>query len=431
MRLLTGGLFVFSGFTKGIDPWGTLYKFEDYMGAMGLPDWTNLLLVATFLLCAYEFCIGVFLILGCFRRSTPYCAALLMGVMLPLTLWIALKDPVADCGCFGEAFTISNWTTFWKNVVLCLFIAWLIGHNARLRWIIRPHLQWIAFIVSAGYITAVGLAGYVYQPLIDYRPYPTGSLFIAADNDEAEDDEEEIHLVYQRDGVEKTFSIDDELPDEDSGWEFVRRDIGEHKEGDTPDPDAPNTAGDFRIWDEDGEDITEEVLTDHGRELLLLMPDMGNVSVATTLQINSMKSWAEDNDISMCAIVAGTPEEIASWKDVSLPDYPIYTAEDTQIKMLARGNPAVVYIDNGTIRWKTTLRALGTKDFQSPTSSNDPMHYARDNRALLMNATYLYFIILAVLVFLSFVPGIGKFFFSTLRKGNVQDSHTGRENIQS
>ncbi len=117
VRLIVGGTFVVSGFVKAIDPWGLLYKSDEYLAAMSIDIWPNLQLVGVFCLSALEFLIGIFLVFGCFRRSVAIVATLVIAFMLPLTLWLAMDNPVEDCGCFGDAFVISNWSSFWKNVV--------------------------------------------------------------------------------------------------------------------------------------------------------------------------------------------------------------------------------------------------------------------------------------------------------------------------
>ena len=175
IREVTAFVFIFSGFVKAIDPWGTLYKTEDYLAAMGLSIWPNLVTVGVFILCGFEFFIGVCLATGCFRKGSSILSFILMCFMLPLTLWIAVFDPVPDCGCFGDAYVISNWATFWKNVVLFAFTLWLARYNRYCACLITPALQWIAFIATALFIFGIELAGYIYQPLIDFRPYHVGS----------------------------------------------------------------------------------------------------------------------------------------------------------------------------------------------------------------------------------------------------------------
>ena len=168
-----------------------------------------------------EFCMGMMLALGCFRRSVTWIYAAVMAFMLPLTLWIAIADPVADCGCFGDAYVISNWATFWKNVALCIGVVWLLGRNRLCRWTVTPALQWIALLATVAYIGLVAIIGYTYQPLVDFRPYKAGTDII--DFSGAGDEGPRMVFVYEKDGVTREFSEDDTLPDEADGWRFVDR----------------------------------------------------------------------------------------------------------------------------------------------------------------------------------------------------------------
>lgn len=423
LRILVGGVFVFSGFAKAIDPWGTLYKFDAYLASMSIDIWPNLELVGVFALCVVEFLTGVFLIFGCFRRSSAILAAVIMAVMLPLTLWIAISNPVSDCGCFGDAFIISNWATFWKNVVLAVAIAWLVVHNSRCHWLITPALQWIAFVVSALFVVAIELFGYVSQPLIDFRPYKLGEELI--DSDYAYDDGPEYVFIYEKDSVKKEFKEDDILPDEADGWTFVdRREIKHEREEEAP---TPVSGKNLRIWDKTGEeDVTDAVIADSGKELLVMMPVLKDVSPATTWKLNSLYEWSVKNDVEMAAVVSGSQDEISEWEDLSMASYPIYTADDTQIKEVVRGNPGVVYLVDGRIEWKSTLTAINVDDFLSPETSSDAMSFGTDNMRILRNCLYLYIIIMAVLVFLSFTPWLKNVYFKTpaRSKASADDNTT-------
>ncbi len=422
IRLLTGGVFIFSGFVKAIDPWGTLYKVNDYLGAMGLTVWPNLVLVSVFLLFGAEFIIGIFIVFGCFRRSAVWCCMAFMCVMLPLTLWIAMSNPVADCGCFGDAFIISNWATFWKNVVLTIFAVWLIRYNKKAGCLITPALQWIALVTTGVFITIIGLIGYIYQPLLDFRPYPEG-VSIIEDIDEGDSDGGLI-FIYEKDGIRKEFSESDILPEEEDGWKFVER----RQTAKLSEPKLNESEKNLRLWDDRGTlDVTEEVIGNEGKQLLLLMPDISSVSIATTWKINSLYNWAEKNNIDMIAAVSGSIGDIENWKDLSMPEYEIYSADDTAIKEVARGNPAVVFLSDGMIVWKSSLRAINIDDFMSPETSGDPLSFGRDNRAILTNLSLLYMAVMAVLVMLSFMPKLNRVFGKKRKNKNTSETSAKTE----
>lgn len=357
LRLIVGGVFVVSGVTKGVDPWGSYYKVYEYLLALNIPvgEWGNAVLILALLLFAIEFFIGASLVCGCFRKATPIVAALFMLFMLPLTLWIAVADPVADCGCFGDFLVISNWATFAKNVFLAIAVVWLLKFNRSAICLVSASLQWLAGVGMALYILIVGYVGYWQQPMLDFRSYPIGTILFG-DSDAAEYTPV-YSFVYEKNGVEQVFSEDDELPDEGSGWNFIRRE----ELGFIRDNEAllqKSVGGDFRIWSEDGsEDVTESLYSD-GFQLLLLIPDISTLSMATSWKINRLYDMAKASGAEFFAVAAGSVKDIARWRDLSSGQYPIYTADDTSIKELARGNPAIVSLDGGKIIWKAALSAL-------------------------------------------------------------------------
>lgn len=119
-RLVISLTFIFSGYVKAIDPLGTQYKLQDYLNVVQLgqyvPDYITL--VASVLLGGLEFCLGVFILFAIHRRLVSRLVLLFMAIMTPLTLWLAVANPIKDCGCFGDAVILTNWETFYKNIVL-------------------------------------------------------------------------------------------------------------------------------------------------------------------------------------------------------------------------------------------------------------------------------------------------------------------------
>lgn len=423
VRFLVGGLFIFSGFVKGVDPWGTIYKVNDYLNAMNISVLYSLVVSGVFLLCAYEFMTGIFLVFGSFRKSSPVMAALLMAFMLPLTLWIAIKNPVADCGCFGDAFILSNWATFWKNVLLSLAIVWLLIYNKRCGWLIRPALQYIEFCAAALYIVHIGLAGYLAQPLIDFRNYKIGDPIVELND--IDSDDSEFVFIYEKNGVKKEFKESDQLPDESEGWVFVDRiDKSTHNNAAKGEKTSSKISKErnFRIWSEDGEeDLTAEIISPDESELFVLIPDMDKVSIATSWIINSLYEWSLKNNINFITVIAGSDDGLARWYDLAMPAYPIYKSEDTTIKEIARGNPALVYVVNNKIIWKNSLRALRIDDFMQDDVSANPESFAVDNEKILFQMTGIFAAILAVLIALSFSTKFGLNYIKRHKKSIIHD----------
>lgn len=342
LRLVVGATFVFSGFTKGIDPWGTVYKLEEYLHLWNFDGYNSLITFCAFAIAIVESIVGISILLGIYRRVSVWVATLAMAILLPLTIYTAATDAVHDCGCFGDAVHLQPWATVWKNVALFAGVVALVILNRRAKGVFPLATQWIVVTLTGIYILALAFTGYYYQPLIDWRPYPIGSILVSDDN--IDDADIDMLFVYQKDGLTKEFSLDS-LPDESDGWEFVDRVTTGYSQSSVIEESAAMG-------------LADGVIVAEGRQLLLTFPDLPAVSIKYTYLINEIVDRCHDAGIEVTGLTSAGDTQVDEWRDLSMASYPIVRVSDTQLKMLARGNPAVVVLHDGKIIDKFSLSSI-------------------------------------------------------------------------
>ena len=344
-RFILGATFVFSGFVKAVDPLGTYYKIQDYLAAFGmqqlLPDIVPLLM--SVLLAVLEFAVGMHLLLGIKRRFTTRLALLIMLVMTPLTLYLALTNPISDCGCFGDALVLTNWQTFGKNVVLltCAIVL-MITPWAMVRFLTKK-MEWT--LSNYCIVFALALAGYCLAtlPIIDFRPYKIGNNIREGMEipEGAKPTIFDTRFIMEKDGVKQTFTVDN-YPD--STWTFVSAETVVVEKGYEP------PIHDFVMESlETGEDITDEVLDDPGYTFLLIThrteeADEGNIDL-----INELYEYCLENGYKFYALSSSSAEAIELWRDRTGAEYPFCIMDDITLKTMVRSNPGLMLIKGGVI----------------------------------------------------------------------------------
>lgn len=352
-RILLGITFIFSGVTKAIDPTGFALKIGDYLIAFGLERFQSLSMVLAFNLIALEFMLGVCMLMGAYRRYASSLTLLFMAFMTPLTLYLALFDPVSDCGCFGDAIILTNWETFWKNVVLLAAAIFAFIHNQRIFQVYTYKVYWFIALYSFLACSIFAYQNYRHLPLLDFRPYKVGANIPAlmAIPEGAPEDEYKYSFIYEKEGKQQLFSLE-ELPAEDSGWTFVDTKTELLKEGYRPKVEA------FNFYDEQDQDITGDILENTQGVFLLISPKLEQANDEYIDEINSVYDYAMENNISFYGVTSSTREAINRWQDYTGADYSFLLADDVLLKTIIRSNPGLVLLKGGTVLSKWNYRDI-------------------------------------------------------------------------
>ncbi|MDR4988022.1 MAG: DoxX family protein [Bacteroidales bacterium] len=299
-RIITGAVFVFSGFVKAIDPLGSAYKFQDYFLAFGTEWLFFSALPMAVALSTLELVIGIGILFGISMRYSAWGGLLFMAFFTPLTLYIAITDPVPDCGCFGDAIIISNWSTFFKNIIIlaAAIIVFIYRDRVTPLWSEKGDKRIIAAITAA----VIGLSVYclLYLPIIDFRPWKTGN------------------------NITEEGLIDN-----------------------------------FFIEDDTGNDLTWDYYFKEDYWFLVSAYDLNRTNArAFERNITPLARDAEAQGYEL-VVLSGSPDVVveAFRHDYQTP-YPFYLSDEIALKTIIRSNPGLVLIKDGVVVQKWPFRRI-------------------------------------------------------------------------
>ena len=344
-RFLLAAVFIFSGFVKAVDPLGSFYKIQDYLAAFGIISWfpTYLPLLFAIILSSAEFSVGVFLFFGIRRRFATALALLLMIVMTPLTFYLALANPVSDCGCFGDAWVLTNWETFGKNIVLLIAAITVFKGGRQIIRFITAKMAWMVSMYTFLFVFALSFYCLGNLPILDFRPYKIGQNIKEGMEipEGAKPSVFESRFVLEKDGKQQEFTLEN-YPD--STWTFVETRTVLKEKGYEP------SIHDFSIMSlETGEDLTDSILSDKGYTFLLIAHRIEEADDSNIDLINEIYDYSVEHGYGFYALTSSPEEQIELWRDKTGAEYPFCQMDDITLKTIIRSNPGLMLIKEGTI----------------------------------------------------------------------------------
>lgn len=352
-RVLVGALFIFSSFTKGVDPLGTKYKILDYLAAYNMTWLNGMAMVLSMGLILAEFLVGICLLIKVYPRLAVLGATLLMLFFTITTLFDALYNLVPDCGCFGTAVKMSNWQTFYKNLVIDALLIPLIMNNKLLENKLSGRSNFIIASIFALLFLGFEIYNYRHLPVIDFMDWKVGKQMNVQSDDPAR-----IYLTFKnRITGEKQEYLSSEYPWNDSVWAAQWEFVDQRVDGDV------NVLG-FSALDADGDDVTDMLLNTENL-LMFTSNDLTKVSAKEWDKVKEITNYAENRGYIVVWTVANEAEYVEYLRTKYDFLNEVFYADELEIKTIVRSNPGLIWLDNGLVKdkwssvdFKKVLKAL-------------------------------------------------------------------------
>ena len=356
-RVFVGAVFLFSSFVKGVDPMGTAFKVTEYMTAWSIGsmtfEWaTPLAPFLSMALITAEFVVGVMLITGSFRKLTAWLLALMMLFFTCTTLIDAITNKVTDCGCFGDAVKLTNWQTFWKNIVLDVPTVWILL-TAGLRRKKRTERDIIIAGVAVLAMVVFGLYNINHEPCIDFRAWKVGNQMTDMDSSL----EVKSYVTYRNTATgEEEEMLSSELvdkmadPEWEEQWEWVSSRVEDPRE---------IKADGFSMLDNEMSDHAQELIASEEPLMIITVHHLDKMSDRGVEAVKAMVQKAEEAEVPYVLLSSALPEEVEQFLfDNGLEGMEYYFADATAIETMLRSNPGFLLMQNGKVQGKWHYKHL-------------------------------------------------------------------------
>ncbi|MDR1582473.1 MAG: DoxX family protein [Prevotellaceae bacterium] len=368
VRIAIGLLFIFSGYVKAIDPIGSEIKFGEYFEAFGMLALEPGALVFGILLATAELMIGLCFLFGLRMKLASLGAILFMIFMTVLTLILAITNAVQDCGCFGDAIKLTNWQTFYKNLVILPFVIYAFIERKNYRQIFENKKEWIVSILLLLASLSISVYTYRHLPFIDFMAYKVGTNIpegmIIPENAPADIYEESI-FIYEKDGKKETFTLK-KLPD--TTWKFVDAPVPKLlKKGYVP------PTKDFSITSlETGESVHENIFAQGGYLVFITSPNIGNTKLKNSDILNELYEYSANNNINFMMLSGSSQEANQVYLQNAKANYPVYSTDVTVLKSMVRSNPGIMLLKDNTVLKKWNINDAPSVDELKTLLSENP-----------------------------------------------------------
>lgn len=338
-RFFVGGLFIFSGLIKVNDPVGTAIKMEEYFEVFA-EDFGSFfhvfipfsLPIALFLI-VLELVLGVAILAYYRMKQTTWLLLGLMVFFTFLTFYSAYFNKVTDCGCFGDAIKLTPWESFFKDVVLMVFVLHLFWHRRRLQGNLRT-LEGHSLVVATAMISwATGVYAVRHLPFIDFRAYRVGNS-IPKQMQPAE--APRIEYVFVKNGEE--VKSEKFLPAEEGYVYKSSRILNEEK--------IKPKITDYLVTTPEGEDLTQE--TFRGAKLLLIIVRVDKASLKNIEEIRTLTEDLEGK-VDCLILTSSSAEQMDAFRHENQLAVPFAYADATVLKTIVRSNPGIAFWKDGVV----------------------------------------------------------------------------------
>jgi uncharacterized membrane protein YphA (DoxX/SURF4 family) len=347
-RFFVGGLFIFSGLIKLNDPVGTEIKLEEYFEVFAADFGSFFKVFIPFsleiglILIVLEIVLGVAVLIHYRMPLTTWVLLVLIIFFTFLTGYSAILNKVTDCGCFGDAIKLTPWESFYKDLILVVFIFHLFWYRHSYEPVLRSREGFAVVVGTAAISFFLGIYAIRHLPFIDFRAYKIGNTIPEQMKlpPGAKRDSVVMTFIYQKEGQNVELTMD-QLSTVDSTYTFIDRVDKVIRKGDVP------KIIDYRVATTDGDDFTQQ--TFEGAKLLIVLYNVSHASSKNAEKISKLIQEIEGK-IEPIILTSSTSEDIEAWRHEHQWAAPYFFADATVLKTIIRSNPGLTLWVNGTVK---------------------------------------------------------------------------------